>query len=514
MAPQELSAQGSLEVLSDFTSAVSDELRVEVEINGRKRTLPPRPIYSFERDILDSLIDNSVGSDSRGAYLPIKGRWIHGWLTEMDEDYINNIWHGYQYFLRYIEAESSKIDNVATYQRSPGTYDSTYRYILALEDLNLLDRYRREEVPADEYDFNVPDEFRIRTYVRVTSSYTNNKPEWDNPMGSLYDTSEPDVDSDADSDAEEPDSDDKGIDISIDGPTIDSTTILDESEERAIVYLNIIQNVNQTDIADAYNISQSTVSKVVGTYKDLDEDSKNELERIILNTYRGVETQELLENIDAEGGSSQDQSDSVNIGGNQFDVEPVTDNTDSNVNDDESKDGKEEDEQVDQNSEQDNNNSIPEPEYDFSSNEVSISEFDDADLIPKFVDKYFTESVEQSIDEAPVPVENIQTSDFEVGRIATVGPWATGSATPKETQLDIFIGITSSKTSPAFIPPGVSRNLETKLNSNNVFVNAFPEYNINVAYSSAFIQQLKDYVLKRQDEPRYYDYREEKFKEA
>jgi hypothetical protein len=61
-----------------------------------------------------------------------------------------------------------------------------YRYILVLEDLDLIDRYRREEVPESEYDMNVPEEFRTRTFVRLQASYEDNQQLWDNPIGVKY----------------------------------------------------------------------------------------------------------------------------------------------------------------------------------------------------------------------------------------------------------------------------------------------------------------------------------------
>jgi len=61
-----------------------------------------------------------------------------------------------------------------------------YRYLLVLEDLGLIERYRREDVSEEAYDFNVPEEFRTRTYIRLNANYQDNKSLWNDPVGSMY----------------------------------------------------------------------------------------------------------------------------------------------------------------------------------------------------------------------------------------------------------------------------------------------------------------------------------------
>jgi len=195
MSAEELSEDDVMVTLSEFVVNSGGERRIEVDVDGKLHSLEPRPIYEFERDLVDNIIESSIDSSVRGAAVPIKGRWIHGWLNTKGEDYINNTWHGYQYFLKYLEAITGDIQNISQYDRSPGTYDSMYRYLLVLEDIGLVERYRREDVSADEYDFNVPEEFRTRTYLRLTGSYEDNEELWNNPIGSVYDQDEePDVD--------------------------------------------------------------------------------------------------------------------------------------------------------------------------------------------------------------------------------------------------------------------------------------------------------------------------------
>jgi hypothetical protein len=186
MSGIELTIEDARETLRSYLVQKNGEERIEVEVDGRQNTVKPRPVHEYERDLVDRMIESSIDGSVSGAAVPIKGRWVHGWLNVHGEDYINSIWHGYQFFLRYLEVSTSKVGNISTHNRSPGTYDSMYRYLLMLEDLELIKRYRREEVDPSEYDFNVPEEFRTRTYVKLSDSFEGNEEKWDNPVKELY----------------------------------------------------------------------------------------------------------------------------------------------------------------------------------------------------------------------------------------------------------------------------------------------------------------------------------------
>jgi len=186
MSTKELSEDDVLIALENYVVEGKSGPEIEVDVDGGLHTLTPRPIYEFERDILDDVIGSTIAGNVSGAAVPIKGRWVHGWLNAKFDDYINNIWHGYQFFVKYVEAETEKIENISSQSRNPGTYDSMYRYIRVLEDIGLVERYKREEVPEENYDFNVPEEFRTRTFVRLDASYEGNEKLWNDPIGSLY----------------------------------------------------------------------------------------------------------------------------------------------------------------------------------------------------------------------------------------------------------------------------------------------------------------------------------------
>lgn len=208
MSAEELPRDEVSSVLRGFLADVEGEQRLEVDVDGRRHTVDLRPIYSFEKDILDRLIGANIDTSVTGGAVPVKGEWVHGWLNVQFDDYINNIWKNYQFFVKYIEARTSNIENISTYQRSPGTYDSMYRYILLLEDLDLVDRYKREEVDSSEYDFPVPEEFRTRTFVKLESDFETNKEKWRNPYEANYPDGEKPEDSedrsdDGDEDTEE-----------------------------------------------------------------------------------------------------------------------------------------------------------------------------------------------------------------------------------------------------------------------------------------------------------------------
>lgn len=186
MSAEEFSERDALAALREQIVEVNGEPRVKVDVDGRRHTVELRPIYEFENDILNRLIEPRTDNSVTGGAIPIKGEWIYGWLEVQGEDYINNIWRNYQYFLKYIEARTSVINNISTHQRSPGTYKSMYRYIIILEELGLLERFRRVDVPQSEYDFPVPEEFRTRTFIRLTSDFEEEKDKWDNPYEALY----------------------------------------------------------------------------------------------------------------------------------------------------------------------------------------------------------------------------------------------------------------------------------------------------------------------------------------
>lgn len=186
MSSEELSERDVMAVLDDYIHEIDGEQRLEVDVDGKRHTVSLRPVYDFERDIVDDLVGNRAATNVGGGAVPVKGRWIHGWLSVNDEDYINGIWKNYQYFIKYLEGRTANIGNVSTYKRSPGTYDSMYRYLLLLEELEMLERFDRRPIPDDEFDFPIPAEFSTRTYVRLSDSYEDNQEIWDNPYKALY----------------------------------------------------------------------------------------------------------------------------------------------------------------------------------------------------------------------------------------------------------------------------------------------------------------------------------------
>lgn len=187
--------------VDDFIVEYPDgEVRVEVDFNGRRRTVEPREAYPFEDDLVDELTENKTDNNRRGANIPVKGPWIHGWLENHGPDYIANTFRNYQYFLKYVQGRTERINNVGTVNRSPGTYDSMYNYILLLEKLEVLERFKREEIPEGEFDHPVPDEFEDRTYLRVTTPLDEAPDKWTNPYKAKY----PDLyDDDTDNEDEE-----------------------------------------------------------------------------------------------------------------------------------------------------------------------------------------------------------------------------------------------------------------------------------------------------------------------
>lgn len=173
--------------LEDFVVDIDGRQKLSVRIAGRRHTVELREPLPFEDDIIGDVTAPGRNTGVRGAAIPMKGRWISGWILSQDNaDYINNIFRNWLFFIRYLEGRTARIENIDTFQRAPGTYDSMYRYILVLEDLGLIERFRSEEVPATEYDFPVPEEFRNRTFVRVNVPYREAMDDWDNPIEARY----------------------------------------------------------------------------------------------------------------------------------------------------------------------------------------------------------------------------------------------------------------------------------------------------------------------------------------
>lgn len=180
------------DALSPYVIESDQELKVEVDVDGKRHTVDLREPRLFEDRLIDDIIETQTDANRSGSNIPIKGKWIALWLQNEDEDYINNIWHNYQFFIKYLEGVTSNIGGIGTYRRSPGTYDSMYRYIIMLEQAGLTERHRREVVPQEEYDMFVPEEFRVRTFVKVTTPVNFRESSdlvikaWENPFEVVY----------------------------------------------------------------------------------------------------------------------------------------------------------------------------------------------------------------------------------------------------------------------------------------------------------------------------------------
>ena len=388
MSAEELSEDDVMVTLSEFVVTSGGERRIEVDIDGKLHSLEPRPIYEFERDLVDNIIEASIDSSVSGNAVPIKGRWIHGWLNAKGEDYINNTWHGYQYFLKYLEAITGNVENISQYNRSPGTYDSMYRYLLVLEDIGLVERYRREEVSEDEYDFNVPEEFRTRTFLRLTGSYEGNERLWNNPIGSVYgQDEEPEVDDEPQEAQTEP-----------------------EPEESSVPDTGLGQFTGRTD-----------------------------------------ETEE----VESSGS------------------------------------------------------------YNLPAEDASITEFEDIDQIPVFIQNNFREALENAYEKSPVQIIGAGPEDIELGRVSITGPWAAGNAVPGETPLDLFIELTndSQEMNPGFLTGSIAITLPEILQSDNPFESVFSSYDTQASYSSSYKSQLKR-VVTRGEEDVYYSYDSQSIEEV
>jgi len=138
----------------------------------------------FEDDLLSTLVTSQ--NESFGASVPIKGKWIHGWLDSKDEDYINNIYRNWLHFTEYVAARTEQFMNTTQYNVREGSYKSMHRYIVMLEDLGLVERTELVDVPESEYDQFVPDGIRKRRFVEITTPISEAPEEWARPNAALY----------------------------------------------------------------------------------------------------------------------------------------------------------------------------------------------------------------------------------------------------------------------------------------------------------------------------------------
>ena len=203
--------------LEDFISTEDGEPVMVVDQSGY-RSIELRDPEPFEDDLLTEVTGPVDERGGIGASIPVKGKWIHGWLETRGEDYINNIYKNWLHFTAYVKARTRQFINTSEFNIRQGNYENMYRYILVLEDLNLVTRGRTEDVPLEEYDHFVPERMRTRRYVSIETPFEEAPGEWSSPHTALYG-----------SETEEDTDDEVGIDItteeeseSQDGSSLDS----------------------------------------------------------------------------------------------------------------------------------------------------------------------------------------------------------------------------------------------------------------------------------------------------
>ena len=191
----------------EFITIEDGEPAMKVNTSGF-RTIELRDPEPFEDDLLVEVTGPVDERGGIGASIPVKGKWIHGWLESRGEDYINNIYKNWLHFTTYVKARTRQFINTEEFNIRQGSYENMYRYILILEDLGLVTRGRSENVPLEEYDHFVPERMRSRRYVTIETPFEEAVDEWTSPHSALYGT--------------ESDEEDEGIDIPVD---------IDEEEE-------------------------------------------------------------------------------------------------------------------------------------------------------------------------------------------------------------------------------------------------------------------------------------------
>jgi len=170
---------------------VTDDGEAQLKVNQEKfRTVELRDPLEFEDDLLSDIAGPTDERGGFGASIPVKGRWIHGWLESRGEDYINNIYKNWLHFTVYVRARTRQFINTSEFSIRQGGYENMFRYILVLEDLGLASRGRSESVDLEEYDHFVPERMRTRRFVSIDTPFEEAPEEWTRPHNALYDNDE------------------------------------------------------------------------------------------------------------------------------------------------------------------------------------------------------------------------------------------------------------------------------------------------------------------------------------
>lgn len=202
--------------LEDFISTEDGEPVMVVDQSGY-RSIELRDPEPFEDDLLTEVTGPVDERGGIGASIPVKGKWIHGWLKSRGEDYINSIYKNWLHFTAYVKARTRQFINTSEFNIRQGNYENMYRYILVLEDLNLVSRGRTEDVPLEEYDHFVPERMRTRRYVSIETPFEEAPDEWSSPHTALYGSeTEEDTDDEVDIDITTEDESEREGDGSLD----------------------------------------------------------------------------------------------------------------------------------------------------------------------------------------------------------------------------------------------------------------------------------------------------------
>jgi len=183
-------------IASNISREIGGEQKVIVDRSGASSTVDARNPFRFEVEILRDLVgvgsitrgirESPSGTQRRGRSIPLKGRWIQGYLSSQGPDYINNIYKNWLFFTQYLTAFTAQTGTVSEFNRNPGDYDNMFTYIIVLENLELVKRTVLKEVPQSEYDHPVPQQFRKRRFVEVLEDYEGKEELWDNPFRASY----------------------------------------------------------------------------------------------------------------------------------------------------------------------------------------------------------------------------------------------------------------------------------------------------------------------------------------
>jgi hypothetical protein len=158
-----------------------------------------------------------------------------------------------------------------------------------------------------------------------------------------------------------------------------------------------------------------------------------------------------------------------------------------------------------------------ESEVDIDDDISEITDIGNVEALFNYIKSIEDDVVKEAIMDDPLN-RDIDDSIISFERLAVLGKWANGEATPREDRIFLFLSIKqNSQTStglnkPTFLQTAVARITQNKLNEENPFDEVFTSYKVKTAYNSNFRSEINRVIKTAQDlGPKYYSYKDSEY---